>query len=102
MVTVLRASDPASARTRAAPHSAQNLLVSGLAWPHAWHVITCAAYGSGRARRERTSLSRGSTRLRFSHDLADMLVNDLTRQLPQLKRKPAPIHGVETGGSFRH
>src|SRR5438477_267999 len=57
IVTVLRASDDASARTRAAPHSPQNLLVSGLAWPHARHEITCAAYGSGRSRRERTSVS---------------------------------------------
>jgi hypothetical protein len=35
IVTVLRASDGASARTRATAHSPQNLLVSGLAWPHA-------------------------------------------------------------------
>ena len=38
----------------------------------------------------------------FSHDLADLLVNDLKRQLPQLEKQPAPVHQKETGTSFRH
>jgi glutamate decarboxylase len=38
----------------------------------------------------------------FSHDLADLLVNDLKRQLPQLEKQPAPVHQSETGTSFRH
>jgi glutamate decarboxylase len=38
----------------------------------------------------------------FSHDLADLLVNDLKRQLPQLEKQPEPVHQKETGSSFSH
>ena len=48
----------------------------------------------------------------FTHDLADLLVKDLKRQLPRLQKQPAPIHdrttdnelpplGVCVGGSDR-
>ncbi len=38
----------------------------------------------------------------FTHDLADMLMNDLKRQLPQLEKQPAPVHDKTTGSGFRH
>ena len=38
----------------------------------------------------------------FTHDLADMLVHDLERQLPRLQRQLAPQHDAETGAAFAH
>jgi glutamate decarboxylase len=38
----------------------------------------------------------------FTHDLADMLVDDLRRQLPRLERQPAPVHDAATGTAFAH
>jgi glutamate decarboxylase len=38
----------------------------------------------------------------FSHDLADLLVADLQRQLPQLGKLTAPVHSAATGTSFHH
>jgi glutamate decarboxylase len=38
----------------------------------------------------------------FSHDMADMLVKDLVRQLPRLERQPEPVHAADTASSFRH
>ncbi len=38
----------------------------------------------------------------FTHDLADMLVQDLERQLPRLERQPAPVHDSSTGTAFAH
>jgi len=38
----------------------------------------------------------------FTHDMADMLVHDLERQLPRLERQPAPQHDPETGTAFAH
>jgi glutamate decarboxylase len=38
----------------------------------------------------------------FSHDLADMLLADLERQLPRLERQPAPVHDATTGTAFSH
>jgi glutamate decarboxylase len=38
----------------------------------------------------------------FSHDMADMLVNDLMRQLPRLERQPEPVHDGTTASSFHH
>jgi glutamate decarboxylase len=37
----------------------------------------------------------------FSHDLADLLVADLERQLPRLAKQPAPVHDG-TSASFHH
>jgi glutamate decarboxylase len=37
----------------------------------------------------------------FSHDLADLLVHDLKRQLPGLRRQPAPMLGPAASG-FHH
>ncbi len=38
----------------------------------------------------------------FSHDLADLLVHDLERQLPRLQKQPAPVHDATTGTAFAH
>ena len=38
----------------------------------------------------------------FTHDMADMLVADLERQLPRLERQPEPQHDEAAGGAFRH
>ncbi len=38
----------------------------------------------------------------FTHDLADMLVADLERQLPRLERQPAPVHDASSGTAFAH
>jgi glutamate decarboxylase len=38
----------------------------------------------------------------FTHDLADLLVADLERQLPRLEQQPEPVHGAETGTAFAH
>ncbi|RDJ94172.1 diguanylate cyclase, partial [Lacticaseibacillus rhamnosus] len=32
----------------------------------------------------------------FSHDLADMLVSDIKRQLPHLQMQAAPVHGADS------
>jgi glutamate decarboxylase len=37
----------------------------------------------------------------FSHDIADLLVDDLKRQLPRLQKQPAPMH-EGTAGGFHH
>jgi len=38
----------------------------------------------------------------FTHDLADMLVADIERQLPRLEAQPAPVHDEASGGAFKH
>jgi glutamate decarboxylase len=38
----------------------------------------------------------------FTHDMADILVNDLERQLPRLQAQPAPVHDATTGTAFAH
>jgi glutamate decarboxylase len=38
----------------------------------------------------------------FSHDMADMLVHDLERQLPRLQQQPTPVHDQATGSAFAH
>ena len=38
----------------------------------------------------------------FSHDVADLLVRDLQRQLPRLQRRPEPVRDAESASSFRH
>ena len=37
----------------------------------------------------------------FSHDVADLLITDLKRQLPRLQKQPAPMH-EGTATSFHH
>ena len=38
----------------------------------------------------------------FTHDMGDMLLHDLQRQLPRLQRQPAPQHDGESGAAFAH
>jgi glutamate decarboxylase len=38
----------------------------------------------------------------FSHDLADLLIDDLQRQLPRLQAQPEPVHTAETATGFHH
>jgi glutamate decarboxylase len=38
----------------------------------------------------------------FTHDLADMLVEDLERQLPRLQSQPEPVHDEASGTAFAH
>ena len=38
----------------------------------------------------------------FSHDMADLLLADLERQLPRLEQQPAPEHDAASGTAFRH
>jgi glutamate decarboxylase len=38
----------------------------------------------------------------FTHDMADMLVDDLKRQLPHLERQGGPIHDASTTPAFKH
>jgi glutamate decarboxylase len=38
----------------------------------------------------------------FSHDMADMLVNDLQRQLPRLHEQAHPVHDSSTASGFHH
>jgi len=52
----------------------------------------------------RTDLAalRVVVKLGFTHDMADMLVKDLERQLPRLQAQPAPVHDDSSGAGFRH
>jgi glutamate decarboxylase len=38
----------------------------------------------------------------FSHDMADMLVGDLHRQLPRLQRQAHPVDDGAAASSFHH
>jgi glutamate decarboxylase len=38
----------------------------------------------------------------FTHDMADLLVHDLKRQLPRLEKKPVPVHDAASGSGFHH
>jgi glutamate decarboxylase len=38
----------------------------------------------------------------FTHDLADLLVHDLRRQLPQLEKQAAPVRDVAGASAFHH
>ena len=42
------------------------------------------------------------TRRGFTHDMADMLVHDLERQLPRLEKQPEPVHDQASGSAFAH
>ena len=38
----------------------------------------------------------------FSHDMADLLIEDFKRQLPKLEKQPEPVADPETSSSFSH
>ncbi|HEX6579199.1 MAG TPA: glutamate decarboxylase [Jiangellaceae bacterium] len=52
--------------------------------------------------REDLAALRFVVRRGFSHDLADMLVADISRQLPRLERQPQPVHDRDSAGAFHH
>jgi glutamate decarboxylase len=52
--------------------------------------------------REDLAALRVVVRRGFTHDLADLLVSDLQRQLPRLQEQPAPVHDAETASGFSH
>src|SRR6188474_448039 len=53
---------------------------------------------------KRTDLAalRVVVRRGFTHDLADMLVADIERQLPRLEKQPTPVHDAAAGTAFAH
>jgi glutamate decarboxylase len=51
--------------------------------------------------REDLAALRVVVRRGFTHDLADMLLADLTRQLPRLQKQAAPAHDATESG-FHH
>ncbi|MFA4876324.1 MAG: glutamate decarboxylase [Methanoregula sp.] len=52
--------------------------------------------------REDLAVLRIVVRQGFTHDLADMLIDDMKRVLPRLEKQPAPVHDETTGTSFHH
>jgi len=54
------------------------------------------------ANREDLAALRVVVRRGFTHDLADLLVKDIQRQLPRLQKQPAPVHDSTTDSSFHH
>jgi glutamate decarboxylase len=52
--------------------------------------------------REDLAALRVVVRRGFSHDLADLLVSDLKRQLPRLQQQPAPVHDAANASGFHH
>jgi glutamate decarboxylase len=54
--------------------------------------------------KNRTDLAvlRVVVRYGFSHDLADMLIADMKRQLPSLQKQPTPVRDAKSGAGFRH
>ena len=38
----------------------------------------------------------------FGHDMSDLLIADLERQLPRLQAQPAPVHDASTATAFSH
>jgi glutamate decarboxylase len=53
---------------------------------------------------KRTDLAalRVVVRQGFGHDMADLLVADIERQLPRLQAQPAPVHDASTATAFSH
>jgi glutamate decarboxylase len=52
--------------------------------------------------REDLAALRVVVRRGFTHDMADLLLADLKRQLPRLQAQPAPVHDEGTASGFRH
>jgi glutamate decarboxylase len=52
--------------------------------------------------REDLAALRVVVRRGFTHDLADLLVSDLKRQLPRLQQQPAPVHDETNSSGFHH
>src|SRR5207237_23084 len=52
--------------------------------------------------REDLAALRVVVRRGFTHDLADMLIADLRRQLQRLEKQPEPVHDNTTANAFHH
>ena len=52
--------------------------------------------------REDLAALRVVVRRGFTHDMADLLLADLNRQLPRLENQPAPVHDASSAAGFRH
>jgi glutamate decarboxylase len=52
--------------------------------------------------REDLAALRVVVRRGFTHDMADLLLADLKRQLPRLEQQPEPVHDDSTASGFRH
>jgi len=52
--------------------------------------------------REDLAALRVVVRQGFGHDMADLLIADIQRQLPRLQAQPAPVHDATTATSFSH
>ncbi len=52
--------------------------------------------------REDLAVLRVVVRRGFTHDLADLLISDLKRQLPHLQAQPEPTHTAEDATAFSH
>jgi glutamate decarboxylase len=52
--------------------------------------------------REDLAALRVVVRRGFTHDMADMLLADLNRQLPRLQQQPEPQHDAASASGFRH
>ena len=63
-----------------------------------WQV---PAYTFPKNREDLTAL-RVVVRRGFSHDLADLLVSDIQRQLPRLEQQATPNHSPEDSAGFKH
>jgi glutamate decarboxylase len=52
--------------------------------------------------REDLAALRVVVRRGFTHDMADLLLADLNRQLPRLENQPEPVHDASSASGFRH
>ena len=54
--------------------------------------------------KNRTDLAalRVVVRQGFGHDMADLLMSDLERELPRLQAQAAPVHDADAGAAFHH
>jgi glutamate decarboxylase len=52
--------------------------------------------------REDLAALRVVVRRGFTHDLADLLIKDLNRQLPRLEQQPQPVHDGDSAAVFHH
>ena len=52
--------------------------------------------------REDLAALRVVVRRGFTHDMADLLLADLKRQLPRLEAQPVPVHDQSSASGFRH
>ena len=52
--------------------------------------------------REDLAALRVVVRQGFSHDLGDLMIADLKRQLPKLQQQAEPVHDASSAASFHH